>query len=149
MLVAMKTTWTDAKRNPKECIHRFQCQLSGLTHPNKHGVDRHELLREMPVGTQLVLVPEPDNPVDRDAILVYRADDLGNDLGYLHASAAKRFCRMIECGATFSAELCWVDRRRPDYPTYHLYLFQLTQMTQKHRPMRHNAPTYRPNRTSL
>jgi len=73
--VAM-SIWTDALGKKIECIHRFGCCLVGLTHVNKNGQSRMELIRPMPIGTELVLVPVPDNPTDRDAILIYCADDL-------------------------------------------------------------------------
>src|ERR1039458_8036080 len=100
-----KTNWTDAHGKPIECIHRYSRNIVGLSHPNKHGVDRLPLVKRLTVGTKLVLIQEPDNPLDRNAILIYAADDLENDLGYLESSAAKYIARMMECGATFSAEV--------------------------------------------
>jgi hypothetical protein len=94
-------------------------------------------------GTKLVLMPEPDNPYDRNAILIYIQGDLENDIGYLYSSAAKKISRMIECGATFSAEVYYIYRKpRSDYPEICIYLYQLTPMTTKHRPIRKGAPEY-------
>jgi hypothetical protein len=101
-------------------------------------------------GTKLVLVPEPDNQYDRNAILVYVEGDLENDLGYLHSSSAKKFCRMMECGATFSAEVYYIYRKpRTNYPEVCIYLYQLTPMTTTRRPIRKGAPEYRVSRTRL
>lgn len=136
------TQFVDAQRRPKECIRRFGRQLKGLSHPNKNGKDRLVLVRSLSVGTPLVLVPDPGNEYDRNAVLIYRADDLAEDLGYLDATGAKQICRMIECGATFDADVYWIDRHTPDFPKIYLWVYQLTPITQQRRPVRHNAPHY-------
>jgi hypothetical protein len=56
------------QETPLTFVHRFNRQLAGLTHPNKHGRVHMDLVRAMPMGTPLVLVPEPDNQHDRNAI---------------------------------------------------------------------------------
>ncbi|HEY1804956.1 MAG TPA: HIRAN domain-containing protein [Terracidiphilus sp.] len=117
--------------------------LVGFSHPNKHGLNRLDLVRKLSRGSKLVLVPEPENPVDRNAILVYSADDLENDLGYLDATGAKKICRMIECGAAFTADLAFFWGRDPDFPTVYIYVYQLTPMQQAHRPIRKDAPEYK------
>jgi HIRAN domain len=132
----------DVKGNPVECVRRFNCNLVGLTHPNKRGENRMELIRSMPIGTELTLVPEPGNAADRNAILVYRADDPTNDLGYMHAIQAKQFSPLIERGATFSAQLNWINRERPDYLEAYFYVFQLTPPVSKSRSVRRDAPHY-------
>jgi hypothetical protein len=145
---ASMTQWTDALGRPKECIHRYTCSLVGLTHPNKNGTDRVGLARGLQIGTRLALVPEPDNAFDRNAVLIFRFDDLENDLGYIHAMQAKRICRMIECGATFDAEVYWIDKQRPEFPDVYMWLYQLTLMTRSRRPTRYDAPTYRTTKIS-
>jgi hypothetical protein len=144
------TQFVDAQRHPKECIRRFGRQLKGLSHPNKNGKDRLALARSLSVGTPLVLVPDPSNAYDRNAVLIYRADDPTEDLGYLDATGAKEICRMIECGATFDADVYWIDKHEPDFPKIYMWVYQLTPMTLKRRPARHDAPVYsestRPNR---
>jgi hypothetical protein len=137
------TQWTDAHGQPKACIHRYTCSLVGLTHSNKNGTDRLGLARGLQIGTPLTLLPEPDNKYDRNAVLICRRDDLNNDLGYIHATQAKRICRMIECGATFDAEVYWIDKRKPELPDVFMFIYQLTPMTSARRPVRYNAPTYR------
>ena len=133
--------WTDSLRRPKNYIHRYARQLVGLTHPNKNGKDRLVLARTLNVGTPLVLVPERNNALDRNAILIYRADDPKEDLGYLDATGAKQICRMIECGAKFDADVYWIDNRR-DFPKIYIWVYQLTAVAEKRRPARQNAPAY-------
>ena len=117
------TQFVDAQRRPKECIRRLGRQLKGLSHPNKNGKDRLVLARTLSVGTPLVLVPDPNNEYDRNAVLIYRADDPTEDLGYLDATGAKQVCRMIECGATFDADVYWIDRHDPDFPKIYLWVY--------------------------
>lgn len=135
--------WTDALGSPIECIHRFSSQVVGFSHPNKRGRDRLTLVNNLSRGMKLVLVPEPDNPYDRNAILVYIEGDLENDLGYLYSSTAKKICRMIECGAAFSAEVYYIHHKpRSNYPEVCIYLYQLTPLTTNRRPIRKDAPEY-------
>lgn len=115
--------WTDALSHPKNCIHRYARQLVGLTHPNKNGKDRLALVGSLSIGTPLVLVSEPNNAFDRNAVLIYRADDLHDDLGYLDALGAKQICRMMECGATFDADVYRIEQREPEIPHVYIWLY--------------------------
>ena len=133
--------FTDAFGQPISCVHRFGAQLVGISLSNQQGIPRIELVNNLKQGAKLILVPEPQNPVDRNAILIYRADDLENDLGYMDSGSANRFCKMIERGAKFDAQVCWINRRR-SFLEIHLYLFQMSAPTLKRRPMRQKAPTY-------
>jgi hypothetical protein len=120
----------------------------GFSHPNKRDIGRMNLVKKLKLGTKLVLVPEPDNPVDRNAILVYAADDLENDIGHLHSSAAKYIARMMECGATFAAEVYYIHHGHKNYPEVCIFIYQLTPMTQKRRPVRKDATLYKPEPSS-
>lgn len=139
--------WTDALGNPIDCVHRFGSQVVGFSHPNKHGRDRMAFVNHLTRGTKLVLVPEPNNPYDRNAILIYIQGDLENDIGYLFSPTAKKICRMIECGATFSAEVYYIYRKPgSNYPEVCIYLYQLTPLTTNRRPIRKGAPEYNGSR---
>jgi hypothetical protein len=139
-----KHQWTDAYGKPIECIHRYGCEIVGLSHSNKRGRDRMEFIKHLTIGTKVVLFPEPNNRVDRNAILVYLQGDFENDIGYLYSSGAKRICRMMECGATFSAQVYWINSNpRRQYPEVFLYIYQLTPTTLTRRPTRKGAPEYR------
>jgi hypothetical protein len=137
------TKWTDAKGRPIECVHRFQRILVGLTHPNKRGQDRIALSRRLAIGTPLLLVLDPHNPVDRNAILIYRADDMENDLGYLDATGAEQFAKMMECGATVTAEVMWINNDNASLPQVHIFVYQMTEPFLTKRPTRKNAPKYK------
>ena len=137
------TQWTDALSKPKQCIHRYSRSLVGLTHPNKQGNERIPLVRKLGIGSKLLLVPDPDNPVDRNAILIYRADDTENDLGYLDAGGAKLLCPLMERGATFEAEVYWINNDSPSLPGIHIFIYQMTEPVRARRPVRRRATSYR------
>jgi len=149
-MIRPKHQWTDAHGKPIECIHRYGCQIVGLGHANKHGRDRMLFIKHLTIGTRIVLIPEPNNPLDRNAILVYLQGDFENDIGYLHSSCAKRICRMMECGATFSAQVYWINQNsRRQFPEVFIFIYELTPMTLVRRPTRKGAPEYkRPPLTS-
>lgn len=85
--------FTDAFGQPISCVHRFGAQLVGISLADKHGTPRMELVNTLKEGTRLVLVPEPNNPVDRNAILIYGADNLASDLGYMDSGSASVFAK--------------------------------------------------------
>jgi hypothetical protein len=64
----------------------FFTKIVGVTHPNKDGKSRQRLIAKCRVGETLVLVREPDNPVDSNAIRVVRLN--GEQLGYIPAHVA-------------------------------------------------------------
>jgi len=98
--------FTDAFGQHISPVHHFGAQLVGIFLSNKQGIPRRELVNNLKQSAKLILVPEPHNPVDRNAILIYWDDDLENDLGYMDSASANRFCKMIECGAKFDAHVC-------------------------------------------
>jgi hypothetical protein len=111
-------------------VYRHPSHLAGISHPNKHGKDRVRLARHLCVGTPLVLKLEPDNPADQDAVLVYRYDDLAEDLGYLYSYTARFVAKKMRCGASYSAEVASIEDD-DRYPVYHLYVYQLTNTTRQ------------------
>ena len=113
-----QTSWTDARGNLIECIHRDRRILVGITHLNKQGKPRAALIESLEIGNPLVLLPEPDNQFDRNAILVYRTGRPDDDIGYMDAVGAKRICSLIERGATFRAEVSWLDRKKSFLKVY-------------------------------
>ncbi len=132
----MVRTWTDALNKPIDCIHRDSCELVGMTHLNKRGLSRLPLIDNLRIGDKLILVPDPANEHDRNAILVYGEGDRDNDLGFVHRMKAKQICPLIERGAVFTAQLYWIDRQKPDYPKPYIYLFKWQEPTLRRRPGR-------------
>ena len=62
-------------------------RVVGVTHKNRDGSDRQRILKSCRLGMRVMLVPEPDNPVDANAVAVRIAG--GQQIGYLAADVAK------------------------------------------------------------
>ena len=73
------------KRQINPAAHYYRTELRGVTHG---GPERQELIEELRRGEELQLVPEPENPFDKDAVKVLKLD--GRDLGYLPAHSQVR-----------------------------------------------------------
>ena len=130
-------------------LMKTNCQIVGIMHPAKDGGSRMDRALGLVSHDKLILVPEPDNALDRNAILVYKASDPEHEIGHMASSAAKRICRMIECGATFSAEVFWIDIGKNGWASVHCSIEQLTPMTRTKRPTRYGAPVYRGRTTRV
>ena len=58
----------------------FYAQVHGITHRNSDGSSRQKIIKDCRVGEHLVLIPEPDNRYDPDAVKICRKN--GEQLGY-------------------------------------------------------------------
>jgi HIRAN domain len=56
-------------------------QVHGIFHRNPDSSDRQKIIRECRPGEDVHLMPEPDNPIDPNAIAVLREN--GEQLGYV------------------------------------------------------------------
>lgn len=63
-------------------------KVVGVTRKNSDGVSRQKVIGKLRAGALLSLIPEPDNPVDPDAVLVAFE---GNQIGYLTLERAQEF----------------------------------------------------------
>lgn len=75
----------------------IRTKLVGVTFDNPDGTNRQEIIRrEVRKGMKLVAVPEPDNPVDPNAITVCVRYRFGrsSQVGYLSASLARDLAGM-------------------------------------------------------
>jgi len=58
----------------------FYTQIHGINHKNADGSSRQKIIKDCYEAEEMVLVPEPDNPVDPDAVKICRKS--GEQLGY-------------------------------------------------------------------
>ena len=76
----------------------FDGKVAGMTWSNPDGSSRQEIARTLLPCDELMLVAEPDNPYDANAVAVFTAD--GAQVGYLEARLAReltlRWKRCIE-----------------------------------------------------
>lgn len=64
----------------------FFTKIAGVTHTNSDGTSRQRIIGQCHIGEELRLEREPDNPVDPNAIGVFRLT--GEQLGYIPAHVA-------------------------------------------------------------
>lgn len=88
---------------PLQERRHFFTQLHGIFHKNPGGTSRQAIIRKCHVGEELRLVREPDNPRDRYAIKVCRIN--GDQLGYVSAEQAQRFCSDMDSGWTYQVSI--------------------------------------------
>jgi hypothetical protein len=99
------------RENP-EIDKWFWSKVAGVTHENRDGRSRQEILKRCEGRELLRLVPEPDNPVDRNAIAVLRRN--GEQLGYLDRRLARETHNRMQKGERWEAMLTAVTGR--DHP---------------------------------
>lgn len=68
-------------------ITHFYTKVAGVIYPNRDGSSRQEIISRCQQCEQVDLIPEPDNPVDSNAIAVIREN--GEQIGYLPRDLAK------------------------------------------------------------
>jgi hypothetical protein len=69
-------------------IRAFHTKVAGITHQNDDGSERQRIASQCRPGEPLVLIPDPDNPHDENAIRVCRA--YGEQLGFLNSELAPK-----------------------------------------------------------
>ena len=74
----------------------FHAKVVGVTHSNPDGTSRQRIIAGCYPCEVLRLQPEPENPVDKNAIAVLRAS--GKQIGYLDAELACEVAGRIACG---------------------------------------------------
>lgn len=77
----------------------FYSKVRGVTHENPDGSSRQEIIKRCRIGELLELVPEPDNPVDKNALALRR--NTREQVGYVSAEIAK------ELSGDISRGTCW------------------------------------------
>ncbi|MEN2747437.1 HIRAN domain-containing protein [Sphingomonas sp. T9W2] len=82
-------------------MRELSLHVVGADHPNRGGGNRRfEILLCVP-GEVVTLVPEPRNPVDRNAVMVVSAR--GVQIGYLTADRAAWIAAMLRSGRAVAA----------------------------------------------
>jgi hypothetical protein len=73
----------------------FICAVVGESFPNDDGSSRQEIIQRCLEGEWLLLVPEPNNPFDPNAIAVRRASNR-EQIGYLKRDVAASLTEDLE-----------------------------------------------------
>lgn len=95
----------------------FYSKVVGVTHSNSDGQKRQHIIKAFcKEGAPLELRPEPQNPVDPEAIGIWIGTD---QIGYLPAGrTASEVLQMISSGNTVTARVSNVTGGTKDKPTY-------------------------------
>jgi hypothetical protein len=86
----------------------FYSKVAGVTHKNKDGSSRQELIQRFVVeGQPLIFVPEPENKFDPNAIAVYVDGwkpfrTVRVQIGYLEARVAEELQSSLQSGEKIS-----------------------------------------------
>jgi len=89
------------KRKRKVRDQEFYTNIRGVTQPG-----RQKLLKKLKPGHSLVLIREPQNPADSNAIMVCVATGIlrrKHCVGYLSADIAEQFAEHLDGGGLMSA----------------------------------------------
>jgi len=72
--------------NSTQPLRVFRTKVVGVSYHNKDGTHRQDVITKCRIGEKLLLVPEPTNLHDADAVKVMRLN--GEQIGYLSRSVA-------------------------------------------------------------
>lgn len=100
---------------PARQTKRFICAVVGESFRNDDGTSRQDIIRRCAVGEPVLLVPEPLNRYDRNAIAVRRAAT-GEQLGYLRREVAARLVDDLADDYTASAFIYRIGNADPQIP---------------------------------
>lgn len=80
----------------REAIRHFHARVVGVSHANEDGTSRQRIIARCSQWEVLKLRHECDNPIDRNAVAVLRAN--GEQLGYLDRDLAEEIAKRLESG---------------------------------------------------
>jgi len=110
--VSDDATKEDVKRLKQEWKKRqpdsFYTKLSGVTFENEDGESRQNLIRNCRQGDELLLIREPDNKFDSNAIAVYTSGGFlkkRKAIGWLSADLAERYSVYLDKGGIMKAKI--------------------------------------------
>jgi hypothetical protein len=96
-------------------IRHFFTKVVGVTHRNRDGSNRQEIIKRCEPDERLLLEHEEDNPKDPNAVRVCRRN--GEQLGYLASDLVKRIVNEMERGCRHVAYITDLTGGESDKPT--------------------------------
>jgi hypothetical protein len=124
---------------PSTKPRHFFLQVHGIYHRNADGSSRQKIIRSCRPGDPLILLPEPANKYDPDAIKVCRPD--GAQLGYVPGGHSSKLSNELEIGWTFRVTVDEVFAAdRPGQVGCRIRLEVLTMSERTEQRKKHNQP---------
>jgi hypothetical protein len=102
--------------DPQGRVERyFFSKIAGVSHLNKDGTSRQLILEQVQQFENLLMRPEPDNPVDPEAVMLVRAS--GQQVGYLEARVAHETTSRVRSGEMWGVMVTEVTGGTREQPT--------------------------------
>jgi len=80
--------------NSTEKLRSFHTKVAGVTYNNEDGSNRQKIISQCKVGEKLMLIPDPTNKYDENAVKICRIN--GQQIGHLNANLAYEIKELIE-----------------------------------------------------
>jgi hypothetical protein len=102
-LIGYREAEAEATLPTTRVVRSWYTKVVGVTKKNTDGTPRQEVIRNCSEGERLLLVREPQNPYDPNAIKVCRLS--GDQIGYISSDIAERMADEMDTGKRFSARI--------------------------------------------
>ncbi len=108
---------------------RRELEVVGESKRNYDGGRRQDIIPSLTVGDMVLLLREPRNPWDRDAVAVCTTNF--QQIGYLNRFDAKEIAELMDSGKILVASVKYIGGGTPDKPSYGVWLFVDVAMLQR------------------
>lgn len=124
----------------------IRSKVAGVQQRNSNGTSRQEIIRSCTVGEVLVLHHEPNNPVDSDAVAVYRVT--GEQIGYIKSGLCSDLCEHLRQGKTLDTVIKELTGGTPGKPTIGVNIY-ISVTSDRHAPRKRRAVASVPRNESF
>lgn len=86
----------------------FHTKVVGVTHTNRDGTNRQNVVRRLRAGQPLLLIRDPKNRHDRNAIMICTSGGFfssSKQVGFLSAELAAEYAPFLDAGGQMQAEV--------------------------------------------
>jgi len=102
-LIGYREAEAEATLPTTRVVRSWRTRVVGVTKENTDGTPRQRVIRDCREGERLLLLREPRNPYDSNAIKVCRLS--GDQIGYISSDVAERMADEMDAGKRFSARI--------------------------------------------
>jgi len=86
--------------------YRDKVPLAGVRHKNADGSSRQKIIKTLSIGSNIDLIPEPENPYDPNAVACYYK---GRQVGYLMKRDNSQVLEAIKKGTNVTAKVHTIE----------------------------------------
>lgn len=84
-----------------------KCAVAGINHLAFDGQHRQDIIAKCRLGEPIILIRDPDNPADPDAVALFRKT--GESIGFLTRYDAEEIAPLMDKGWPMSAEIIAIE----------------------------------------